>query len=117
MTTRNQTTQKPQLKPWAPKYVWAIRERKTGLWNKRGFGGLVGRTGVVYKARNHASCHITGTIEQDIRQRRVRLYELDERERKRCIRNARRRFARRFELVRYAVQPAPDEHSAALRGA
>lgn len=106
MTTRNQTTQKPQLKPWAPKYVWAIRERKTGLWNKRGFGGLVGRTGVVYKARNHASCHITGTIQQDMTLRHEK-----------NAKNARRRFARRFELVRYAVQPAPDEQSAALRGA
>jgi hypothetical protein len=102
--------QKPQPKPWAPRYVWAIRERKTGLWNKKGRGGLVGRTGVVYKALNHATCHITLTVQNEM----VRHGVCDAGKTcKRCLRNARRRFERRFELVKYAVQPLPGKQSAA----
>ncbi len=108
------TDQKQREKRWAPSFVWAIREKKTGLWNKKGWKGLVGRTGVVYRAKNHATCHITGTVKTEL-DREVLTRGLCENGRgcKRCERNARRRFARRFELVRFQVQENPEKSAQA----
>lgn len=98
--TKTKTAQK-QLKPWKPSFVWALRERNSGLWNKKGFSGLVGRVGVVYKAANHLGSHVTGTIKEDLLVHGT--CDLGRRC-KRCRRNARRRFFRRFEVVKFRVE-------------